>query len=266
MKETINDRDPKFMSELWQTLLDLLGVAMLVSTAYHPQTDGQSERTNQTVKIALRFLTADHPKTEWTEFLPGLTMKLNNMVHESTGYSATEIMYGEKVSEGLDLLNAATSKERVRNRFEFRQEAIEALDFAAIRSKAYYDAHYKELYLQPGDKVFLRLFHGYKPAATGNKKLMKQRDGPVTILRRVSRLSYEIELPDRMKRIHPVISVAQLEPFPQGPDPYGRSLPDNQGPLLQEGQKKSDVFEIETIAGKKWVRRRGMWKAQYLVQ
>jgi hypothetical protein len=120
IKETINDRDPKFMSEFWQTLLDLLGVVMLVSTAYHPQTDGQSERTNQTVKIALRFFTADHPKTEWTEFLPGLTMKFNNMVHESTGYSATEIMYGEKISEGLDLLNASTFKNRIGNRFEFR--------------------------------------------------------------------------------------------------------------------------------------------------
>src|SRR5450755_4443063 len=153
------------MSEFWQTLLDLLGVAMLVSTAYHPQTDDQSERTNQTVKIALRFLTANHPKTEWTEFLPDLTMKLNNMVHEFTGYSATEIMYGEKISERLNLLNASTSKNRIGNRFKFRQEAIEALDFAAIRLKAYYDAHHKELYFQPGDKAFLRLFHGYKPAA-----------------------------------------------------------------------------------------------------
>ena len=129
------------------------------------------------------------------------------MVHESTGYSATEIMYGEKVSERLDLLNAATSKDRIGNRFEFRQEAIEALDFATIRSKAYYDAHHKKLYFQPGDKVFLRLFHGYKPAATGNKKLMKQRDGPVTILRRVGRLFYEIKFPNRMKRIYSVILI-----------------------------------------------------------
>jgi hypothetical protein len=140
-------------------------------------------------------------------------MKFDNMVHESTGYSATEIMYGEKISEGLDLLNISIFKNRVRNRFEFRQEAIEVLDFAAIHSKVYYDAHHKELYLQPGDKAFLRLFHGYKPAAVGNKKLMKQHDGPVTILRRVGRFSYEIELPDRMKRIHPVVSIAQLEPF-----------------------------------------------------
>jgi hypothetical protein len=64
IKETINDRDPKFMSKLWQTLLDLLGVVMLISTTYHPQTDGQSERTNQIMEIALRFLTANHPKTE----------------------------------------------------------------------------------------------------------------------------------------------------------------------------------------------------------
>jgi hypothetical protein len=64
---------------------------------------------------------------------------------------------------------------------------------------------------------------------------MKQRDGPVTILRRVGRLSYEIELPDRMKRIYPVVLVTQLEPFSQGFDFYNRSFLNKQGPLLQEG-------------------------------
>jgi hypothetical protein len=69
------------------------------------------------------------------------------------------------------------------------------LDLAAVKMKAYYDAQYKALYLQPGDEVFLRLHHGYKLAAEGNRKLMQQRDGFVKIIRRVGRLSYEMQLP-----------------------------------------------------------------------
>lgn len=52
---TISDRDSKFMSELWQIIFQRLRTAILTSTAYHPQTDGQSKRTNQTVEIALRY-------------------------------------------------------------------------------------------------------------------------------------------------------------------------------------------------------------------
>ncbi len=54
-KAIISDRDRKFTKELWQTLFEKLGVGLMYSTAYHPQTDGSSERTNQTVEIVLRF-------------------------------------------------------------------------------------------------------------------------------------------------------------------------------------------------------------------
>ena len=54
-KVIISDRDPKFLSELWNTLFKSLNVSLLYSTAYHPQTDGASERTNQTSEIALCF-------------------------------------------------------------------------------------------------------------------------------------------------------------------------------------------------------------------
>jgi transposase InsO family protein len=60
----ISDRDPKFISEFWRTLFNKLGTKLLMSTAYHPQTDGQSERTNQTVEIALRFFLSENPGVE----------------------------------------------------------------------------------------------------------------------------------------------------------------------------------------------------------
>jgi Reverse transcriptase (RNA-dependent DNA polymerase)/RNase H-like domain found in reverse transcriptase/Integrase zinc binding domain len=150
-KQIISDRDPKFTGTLWQALLSLIGVTLLMSTAYHPQTDGQSERTNQTIEIALRFMTADYPDVCWVDFLPSLTLKLQNMIHDTTDRSATEIMYGSKVSEGLDLLNVTTSTDRLGQRFEYRQEATEALDLAAIKAKAYYDAQHKRPISRPED-------------------------------------------------------------------------------------------------------------------
>ena len=69
--ELITDRDPKFLSKFWMALFEKLGVKLLYSTAYHPQTDGSSERTNQTIEIALRFFVhALEDPSLWPEVLP----------------------------------------------------------------------------------------------------------------------------------------------------------------------------------------------------
>ena len=70
-RELITDRDPKFLSKFWTSLFEKLGVKLLYSTAYHPQTDGSSERTNQTVEIALHFFVhALVDPSEWPQVLP----------------------------------------------------------------------------------------------------------------------------------------------------------------------------------------------------
>ena len=96
-KAIISDRDSKFMSEFWQKLFKLLEVELLVSTAYHPQTDGQSERTNQTAEIALRFFITSHPLADWSTYLPRLRAELNRMKNASTGLSPDEVVYEFKL-------------------------------------------------------------------------------------------------------------------------------------------------------------------------
>ena len=94
----ISDRDPKFMSDLWKAIFEKLGTKILASTAYHPQADGQSERTNQTVEIALRFLLSSTDGSLWPTLLPALQAAFNND-KSATGRSPNEVIYGFKVME-----------------------------------------------------------------------------------------------------------------------------------------------------------------------
>ena len=100
----ISDRDGKFTGELWQTIFDKLGNKLLFSTAYHPQTDGASERTNQTVEIALQYYLATlNDIYRWPEALLHIYAALSNLTSCSTGLPTTTVLYGFRIKEPLDL-------------------------------------------------------------------------------------------------------------------------------------------------------------------
>lgn len=263
---TISDRDSKFMSEFWQALFKKLGVEILASTAYHPQTDGQSERTNQTVEIALRYFITANPGEDWTLVLPYLQGSLNNSKNQSTGMSPNEILYGFNVRDTLGMLSLTEMPQEDFSRLRQmkREQAEDAIAFANVMAKAYYDSSHKPLNLPKGSKVYLRLHHGYKIPGLSNHKLHNQRVGPFKILEKVGKLAYRLELPPLMK-IHPVVSVAQLEPGSgkdgSEEDPYMRDRI-TATPEVQEDGTITDLFEIETLLGKQVSRG----KVQYLVK
>ena len=256
---TISDRDSKFMSELWQTIFHRLGTAILTSTAYHPQTDGQSERTNQTVEIALRYFVTSNPDDDWTLVLPYLQGSLNNSKNQSTGVSPNEILYGFNVRDTLGLLTLELPPEDFSRLRQLKREAAEdSIAFANIMAKAYYDGSHKNLSVPRGSSVYLRLHHGYKIPGVENHKLHNQRVGPFKILEKVGRLAYRLDLPPLMK-MHPVVSVAQLEPARSTPDSYERA---QQPPPPVEEDGLTDLYEIETLLDKRVSRG----KVQYLVK
>ena len=90
----ISDRDPKFTAELQKEVFGLLGTKLLFSIAYYPQTDGQLERTNQTVEIAIRMGIADNLDLKWTDLLLLLQYNLNNTLAVIIGRSPNELVYG----------------------------------------------------------------------------------------------------------------------------------------------------------------------------
>ena len=244
----ISDRDPKFMSLLWKTIFKTLGTDLMVSTAYHPQTDGQSERTNQTVEIALRYHLACYPEEDWDKFVITLRGTLNNSTNASTGLAPNEIIYGMKLNEGAP--HEVMEKEQpevTETRNVNRRQAADSLAFAAVDAKQRYDTKHVPLSMEEGDLVFLTLHKGYRIPGLDNSKLSNQRCGPFKILKKIGTLAYKLDLPPTMG-IHPVISVASLEPAPKGKDPYDRKKNNEQPAVLDnDPEGTGDHYEIELL-------------------
>ena len=82
----VSDRDPRFTGTFWSSVFKVLGTRLDMSTADHPQTDGQTERVNRVVEDILRSVCADTPK-QWSSMLPLVEFGLNNAVHAFTGFT-----------------------------------------------------------------------------------------------------------------------------------------------------------------------------------
>lgn len=263
-RSIISDRDSRFMSDFWQEVFKRLGVKFLTSIAYHPQTDGQSERTNQTVEIAMRFHLTCNPD-EWNQWhltLLYIQATLNNSP-TTTGFAPNELCYGFKVNNTMDMLATDVPAEAFdRLRLAKREEAEDCIAFANAMMKTRYDGKHKEFSAKVNDEVFLRLHHGYKIPGVSNRKLSQQRVGPFRVLHKVGSLAYKLELPPTMK-IWPVVSVVQLEPKTAGMDPYGRTFSQQPPPVTAEdGAEYEDEYEIERLVDRRVNRR----KTQYLVK
>ena len=248
-------------TEAWTTLFQKLKTKMLTSTAWHPQTDGQSERTNQTVEIALRYFLTAHPDDDFTVVLPYLQATLNNSNNASTGQAPNEIIYGFRTNDALQLLNDLPPEGFSALRNMKREETEDSIAWANAMIKTCYNAKHKPLNLKAGDEVFLTLHRGYTLRGLNNKKLTQQRADPFKVLAKVRKLASKLDLPPLIK-IHPMVSFAQLEPVPSEPDPYQR-LRNIPLLLVNENDKlEDDEYYVERIIDKKMVRD----KPQYLIK
>ena len=191
-----------------------------MSTAYYPQTDSQSERTNQTVEIALRFLLLSTDGVLQPTFLTALQAAFNNS-GTSTSRSLNEFIYGFRTVEILILILPTKNTELniLAERSIYRSKATDTITFAASKAKSWYNKRYKPKILAEGSYAFLRLYRGYYLPGYPSRKLSQQYYGPFLVEKCIGRLIYKLKLPP-YQRIHPVISIVQLEPVPEGSDLY----------------------------------------------
>ena len=213
--------------------------------------------------------------------MPALQFRLNNSVNAVTGKAPNEISLGFLPREVITAVAApaelrkpsstATTDPKPpfeKDRFVFRKEASDATSFAAAKAKIAYDSRHQELKLNPGDYVYLRLHRDYSLPGKANSKLSNQRTGPFLVKRRIGRLAYELDLPPQW-RIHPVISVSQLEPVPADTDPYQRPRPSHPDAVEVEGAPNTEYeksYEVEKLVGRR-VRTFGRTPVtQYLVR
>ena len=265
-KILLTDRDPKFLAELWEAIFHKLGVELLYSTAYHPQTDGSSERTNQTAEVALRFYIHTLDKaTDWPKVLPRMQALLNNLTSATTSKTPNELAYGFKLNRPLDL--AATADDLAQHSLA-RIEAVDAISFAQMHQKFHYDRRHQPMYFRRGEEAFLRLHHGYQIPSVTSKKIGQQYVGPFRILERIGKQAYRLDIPAHW-RVHPVFSLAQLEPAPPGPDPFHRPMPEHPDSVFVEGDTAEwKSYVVERLLNKR-VRRTGRGHGEiveYLVQ
>ena len=245
----ISNRDSKFLSKFWRTLFKRLRVALLTSTTYHAQTDDQSKRTNQTMKIAIRFLiTANIDIVSTLSFLQA---QLNNSSNVSIDFSSNDIVYEFKVREALFLNSSNMFDEDMSNlRLRNRQKIADAISFANAHMKIRYDFRHKLLLFRAENKAYLRLHKNYA-IQEQHKKLNNQRCGSFLIKRRVDRLAYELNISHRWK-IHSVISVAQLESVLFVQNSYNRSRSEHSESIyVEEDNEFEKSYEIEAIIDKR---------------
>lgn len=284
----ISDRDPRFTSGVWKGLFSKLGIAWYYSTSYHPQTDGMSERTIQTIEIMIR-----HAVTQglsWLPQLPVIVSTLNTSPNASTKETPVRLLFGIDFRQPWNLLKGLVYRDHVGPRLD----AEEALKYASMRMKWYYDQQHRPISFEPGDKVFVKLHKGYAlpTTKTVGPKFSQQYAGPYTVLQKIGRHAYRIDLPPAWN-VHNVLSVAQLELYARDTD---HTVPDQVNDLSTDqidhqtdepnnqsvdqlddqvdrdrfavpGPVHDDQFEIDRIIDKRITRKgRGPYFTQYLVR
>ena len=255
----ISDRDPRFTSRFWTQFFQILGTDLRLSTAFHPQTDGQSEVTIRVLENFLRPYVELRPST-WSKYLSLAEFAANNAVSVSTGYSPFYLNTGgNPVLPETMLLPPSVSNEAVRETISRMKVALEDaktnLVTAQARMKKQGDKTRRSEIFSEGDKVYLstrnlRTFGQHIPA-----KLRRRWVGPFTITKAISPVAYRLDLPLGWQ-IHPTFHVSSLKRYIRHPEFEREAEPPP--PVLVDGDLE---YEVETIL---WHRGKGA-RRRYLV-
>ncbi|KAL0458155.1 UNVERIFIED_CONTAM: Transposon Tf2-11 polyprotein [Sesamum latifolium] len=217
----VSDRDPRFTSHFWGSLHKALGTKLHFSTAFHPQTDGQSERTIQTLEDMMRACVIEF-RGNWDDHLPLIEFAYNNSFHSSIGMAPYEALYGRKcrspICWDIEGLRQFEGPELVQETVDKIQTVKQCLKAAQDRQKSYVDKHRREMEYEVGEKVFLRVSPWRGILRFGKKgKLSPRYIGPYEILERVGPLAYRLALPVELSQIHDVFHVSMLRRYRSDP-------------------------------------------------
>ncbi|GJV98609.1 putative reverse transcriptase domain-containing protein [Tanacetum coccineum] len=171
----ISDRDSYFTSRFWQSLQSALGTQLDMSTAYHPKTDAQSERTIQTLEDMLQACVIDLGKG-WEKHLPLVEFSYNNSYHASIKAAPFEALYGQKCRSPIC--------------------------WAEVEDRSYDNIKRKPLEFQVGDRIMLKVSPRKGVIRFGKQgKLNPRYIGPFKILERIGLVAYKLELPEELKLV-----------------------------------------------------------------
>ena len=232
----VSDRDPRFTGKFWKSIFKVLGTRLDMSTADHPQTDGQTERVNRVLGDVLRSVCSDTPR-RWSSMLPIVEFAMNNAVHASTGYTPFYVnglthprvpltlplsgsgLGGGGIADRLADISPSTVKGQVNafltTRLNVLRHVRDAMADSQDKQKEQADAKGRsciESY-KVGDQVLLNAknLHTKVVSAVFKTKLRPRFIGPFTVVAKKG-LAYTLNLPRKL-RTHPVFYVGLLKPY-----------------------------------------------------
>jgi hypothetical protein len=240
-KKIISDRGPQFAARSMRALYKRLGIDAGLTTAYHPQANGQVERKNQEVEIYLKLFTGKH-QDDWADLLPTAEFVINSRLNSATGHSPFELLYGYTPDftvpvgrpSGIPVLD-----KHLQNLQVVRKDAEAALRLLKKRMQTDVEQRMKPYKFNVGDKVWLQAKQikvHQQSAKLGPKQL-----GPFEVTEVRSDVDYKLALPPAL-RIHDVFHVDRLSPY-KGNEVNGQ-VPPPPEPVTVEGEEEYEVDHI----------------------
>nr|GEV58922.1 putative reverse transcriptase domain-containing protein [Tanacetum cinerariifolium] len=211
----ICDRDGRFTSNFWKTFQKALGTNLDMSTVYHPETDGQSERTIQTLEDILRACVIDFRKG-WVKHLSLFEFSYNNSYHASIKVAPYEALYGRKCRSPVCWTEVGeaqlTSPEMIQETTEKIILIKQRIQAAQDRQKSYVDRKRNPMEFEVGDRVMLKV-SPWKGVVRFIKrgKLNPRYIGPFKVFAKVGKVAYRLELPQELSRVHHTFHVSNLK-------------------------------------------------------
>jgi len=243
-KSIISDRGPQFAAGLMRELNKMLGIKTKLSMAFHPQTNGQTERMNQELEQYLRMF-INHWQDHWLEWLGTAEFAYNNKTHTGTKVSPFEANSGQNPRMGFKLRKKGKFEgaERFAKRIkEVQEEAKAALGKAQEDMRRYANRHRGEAVgYKVGDLVLLSTKDlKWQMVGRRSEKLVEQFVGPYKIKAIISSNIVELELPASVK-IHPVVNVSQIKRYINQVDSQRK---ETLQPVVIEGEEEWKVEKI----------------------
>ena len=293
-RQFVSDRDSRWTSTFWKELCKQLNTKRSLTTAYHPQVDGQTEIMNQILETALRtYVSPTHGS--WASLLQPLAFSYNNLPHFSTRFTPAFLLHGYQPTTPSSYLHSPSDvvtqpdsqsgdfptarlvdtagkvliieSDKVAwflDKFEtYRAQAHQSLLFAQASQQRTYNSGWLPLEYEVGDSVLINP-HSLNLLRTEKglgKKLHMKYNGPFQIIQKYSPSTYRLKMPASYG-LHPVLNVAHLEKYTTSDSSFG-SRPTQR--LGHDGFSELPEFEVEAIVGEHWRKAKNGRRVQELL-